>query len=233
MIRVFIGYDSEETVALHVLSHSIMRHASVPSSITPLVLRQLPMTRERAEYQSTEFSFSRFLVPYLCGYEGRAIFMDCDQLVRADIAELMALHDPYRAVSVVKHEYAPKPDDKFLGYKQSLYAKKNWSSVMVFENALCRILTPQVVNTASGLYLHQFKWLQDDSMIGELPVEWNHLVGEYEPNLKAKLVHFTLGTPCFAKYAHCEFADEWHEERRKMLHYNPAGEYALPEREAA
>jgi len=225
-LRVFIGYDADETVALHVLSHSIMRHARAPVAITPLCLGQVPMTRERAEYQSTDFSFSRFLVPYLCGYDGRAIFMDCDMLARADLAELLALHDPYRAVSVVKHEYAPKPGDKFLGYKQSLYGKKNWSSVMIFENALCRALTPHVVNTASGLFLHQFKWLQDDSMIGALPVEWNHLVGEYEPNPSAKMVHFTLGTPCFAAYANCEFSAEWHEEKNLMLDYNKAGEFS-------
>ena len=226
MLRIFLGYDSDEAVAFHIAAHSIMRHANAPVSVTPLCLRQLPMTRERAEYQSTEFSFSRFLVPYLCGYEGRAIFADSDILMRADVAELLALHDPYRAVSVVKHEYAPKGGDKFLGYKQSLYARKNWSSVMVFENALCKALTPHVVNTASGLYLHQFKWLPDDSMIGALPAEFNHLVGEYEPNPDAKLVHFTLGTPCFAPYANCEYANEWHEERNLMLDYNKIGEFS-------
>lgn len=225
-VRVFIGFDHDETVAYHVLAHSIMRHARAPVAITSLCLGQLPISRGRAEYQSTAFSFSRFLVPYLCGYEGRAIFLDCDMLARADVAELLALHDSYRAVSVVKHEYAPKRGDKFLGYKQSLYAKKNWSSVMVFENALCRTLTPHVVDTASGLFLHQFKWLQDDSMIGGLPIEWNHLVGEYEPNPLAKLVHFTLGTPCFAAYARCEYAAEWHEEHGRMLDYNKIGEFS-------
>ena len=230
MIRVFIGYDSNETIAYHVLAHSILRHAKAPISVCPLRLSQLPMTRERAEYQSTEFSFSRFLVPYLCGYRGQAIFMDCDLLAMADIAELMRLHDSCKAVSVVKHEYTPKPGDKFLGYKQALYAKKNWSSVMIFENSLCGILTPNVVDTASGLFLHQFKWLKDGSMIGSLPVEWNHLVGEYEPNPKAKLVHFTLGTPCFAKYENCEFSKEWHEEKNRMLWYNRAGEFSRPEK---
>lgn len=220
MIRVFAGFDSNESVACHVLAHSIMRHAKAPVSITPLVLHQLPMTRKREEYQSTEFSFSRFLVPYLCGYEGMAIFMDGDILARADVAELLALHDPYSAVSVVKHDYTPKSQDKFLGYKQSIYAKKNWSSVMVFNNAMCHALTPQVVNTASGMYLHQFHWLQDESLIGSLPIAWNHLVGEYEPNPDAKLVHHTLGSPCFDRYANCEFAQEWRNERARMNHYN-------------
>src|SRR3990167_2431018 len=123
MLRVFLGYDSNEVVAYHTLAHSILRHASVPVSVTPLKLSQLPMKRDRTPTQSTEFSFSRFLVPWLCGYEGEAIFMDCDQLCRVDIATLHGAKGA--AVSVVKHEYAPRPEDKFLGQRQSIYAKKN------------------------------------------------------------------------------------------------------------
>ena len=229
--RVFIGYDLNETVAYHVLAHSILRHASVPVSITPLKLSQLPMTRKRDDRQSTEFSFSRFLVPWLCGFKGQAIFMDCDMLVRTDIAELVG--EKGKSVSVVKHEYEPRPEDKFLGQKQSVYAKKNWSSVMVFDCSGCAALTPEYVNTASGLELHQFKWLGGDYLIGSLDPAWNHLVGEYAPNPQAKIVHYTLGTPCFAKYSRCEFAEEWHEERRLMLAYNRTGEFSMPAREAA
>lgn len=220
MIRVFIGYDSNEVVAYHTLAHSILRHASVPVSVTPLKLSQLPMTRERTPTQSTEFSFSRFLVPWLCGYEGHAIFMDCDMLCRTDIA---ALHgESLKAVSVVKHDYQPRPEDKFLGQRQSIYAKKNWSSVMVFDNNLCRALTPEYVNSASGLELHQFKWLPSDAWIGSLEAAYNHLVGEYAPNPAAKIAHFTRGTPCFADYVDCEFADEWYAEKSLMLGYTEA-----------
>jgi hypothetical protein len=232
MRRVFIGFDPNETVALHVLAHSIMRHSSIPVQITPMVLWQLPMTRPPDPMQSTEFSFSRFLVPHLCGYEGTAAFLDCDMLCRTDIAELFAEAHPDRAVSVVQHDYTPKHATKFLDKPQTAYRRKNWSSVMVFQNSRCRALTPGSVNTASGLELHQFKWLQD-SEIGALDPAWNHLVGEYDPNPAAKLVHFTLGTPCFAKYADCEFAAAWHEERRLMLHHNPIGEFSLAERVAA
>lgn len=226
MIRIFIGYDSNESVAYHVLSNSIMRHASVPVAIIPLILNQLPMTRGREEYQSTEFSFSRFLVPYLCGYMGHAIFMDCDFLCRADIRELMNAVDFHKSVSVVKHDYQPRAENKFLDQKQSLYKKKNWSSMMVFNNAMCDALTPKVVNESSGLYLHQFKWLADDSLVGDIPKDWNHLVGEYEPNPHAKMVHYTLGTPCFKKYSDCEFADEWYQEKDLLLSYNRAGEFS-------
>jgi lipopolysaccharide biosynthesis glycosyltransferase len=232
MIRVFVGYDPSETVAFHVLAHSIMRHASQPVSVAGLVLHQLPMWRERNPLQSTEFAFSRFLVPYLCDYKGSAIFMDCDMLCRADISELWAGLESGSAVAVVKHDYAPSGESKFLGKKQTAYPRKNWTSVMVFDNTRCRALSPEYVNTASGLELHQFKWIADDQ-IAELPREWNHLVGEYPPNPGAKLVHYTLGTPCFAKYRHCEFANEWHEEHRLMLHYDRSGEFSKPEKQNA
>ena len=228
MLRVFLGYDPNETVAFHVAAHSIMRHCSIPFGITPVILRQLPMTRERTPTQSTEFSFSRFLVPWMCGYEGMALFADCDVLFRADIATLRGT--PGAAVSVVKHDYMPHPEDKFLGQRQSIYEKKNWSSVMLFDCAMCPQLTPKYVNTASGLDLHQFKWLGSGALIGELDKDWNHLVGEYPPNPNAKLVHFTIGTPCFAKYANCEYAQEWREEKGLMLEYNKIGEFSKPER---
>jgi len=231
MVRVFIGYDPAETVAYHVAAHSILRHATVPVSVTPLKLSQLPITRMRDPKQSTEFSFSRFLVPWLCGFKGMAIFMDCDVLLRADIAELTGQIG--KSVSVVKHSYTPSTEGKFLGNRQTSYDKKNWSSVMVFDCSGCAALTPQYVNTASGLELHQFRWLGGDYLIGNLDPAWNHLVSENAPNRHAKLAHFTLGTPCFAKYANCEFADEWHEERRLMLAYDRAGEFSKPERDAA
>jgi hypothetical protein len=215
LARVFIGYDPKETVAYHVLAHSIMRHASIPVSITPLKLSQLPMVRERDPRQSTEFSFSRFLVPWLCDFKGTAIFMDCDMLVRADIADLWG--EKGKSVSVVKHDYTPRPEDKFLGNRQTVYEKKNWSSVMVFDCSSCVALTPNYVNTASGLELHQFKWLGGDYLIGEIDPSWNHLVGEYAPNPEAKLAHFTLGGPWFKEYADCEYADEWRKVRDEIV----------------
>lgn len=229
MIRAFIGFDSNEQIAYGVAVSSLSRHASCPVSITGLFLHQLPMTRPREG--STEFSFSRFLVPWLCNYEGYSIFTDCDVLWRADIVELLGSADPRMAVSVVKHDYVPRDAAKFLGHKQTAYPRKNWSSVIVFNNALCRALTPELVNGATGAHLHQFEWL-DDSLIGELDPAWNHLVGELPENPRAKLVHFTLGTPCFAKYSVCEHSDEWYAERSRVMDYNRVGEYSL-KREAA
>lgn len=229
MLKVFIGYDRHETVAFHVLAHSILRHSSEPVSVTGLVLSQLPIRRERDLLQSTDFAFSRFLVPWLCGYSGVAAFMDCDMLCRADIKELFDSAPMGAAVSVVQHDYVPSGDRKFRDQAQSRYSRKNWSSVMVFNNARCRALSPEFVNQASGLELHQFRWLRDDE-IGALPGEWNHLVGEYPPNSSARIVHFTLGTPCFAAYRFCEFAQEWFQERDLMLHYDRVGEFSRPQK---
>jgi lipopolysaccharide biosynthesis glycosyltransferase len=219
MINVVIGYDPREAVAFSVLAHSIHARASQPVSIAPLLLSQLKgvMTRERHALQSTDFSFSRFLTPWLANYAGWSVFMDCDMLMQDDIANLWALRDERYAVMVVKHVHIPRETIKFLGEPQSKYEKKNWSSVMLFNNAKCRALTADYVNTASGLDLHQFKWLNDDSLIGALPERWNHLVGYNPPRADAALVHYTLGGPYFAEYADCEYAVQWRRERDAML----------------
>ena len=221
MIRVFIGYDPRETVAFHVLSHSIHTRASQPVTIAPVMLSQLQdvFCRERLPVQSTEFSFSRFLVPYLSEYEGWSLFCDCDMLMVDDISRLWALRDEKCSVQVVKHQHVPTEKTKFLNQLQSKYAKKNWSSVMLFNNAACTKLTPQYINCASGLELHQFNWLSDDSLIGEIPHRWNHLV-DYDPPASVdnlSLIHFTEGGPYFEAYKHCGYAELWGRERDLML----------------
>ena len=219
VINTFVGYDPREAVAFNVLSHSIHVRASQPVSITLLMLSQLKgiLTRERHPLQSTDFSFSRFLTPYLSGYSGWSIFMDCDMLMLDDIANLWRLRDERYAVMVVKHDHVPKERTKFLGEPQSQYEKKNWSSVILFNNAKCRALTPDYVNQASGLELHQFKWLANDDLIGALPDRWNHLVGYDLPRRDAALVHYTVGGPYFEEYKDCEYAEEWRQERERML----------------
>jgi len=219
MIKVFIGYDAREAAAYSVLAHSIHARASVPVAVVPVMLSELKgvLTRERHPLQSTDFSFSRFLTPFLSDYQGWSIFMDCDMLVLDDIEKLYALRDERYAVMVVKHDHVPKETRKFLDQPQTAYQKKNWSSVMLFNNAQCRALTPDYVNTASGLELHQFKWLANDELIGEIPARWNHLVGYNAPNRDVSLVHYTLGGPYFQEYRDCEYADEWRAARQDML----------------
>jgi hypothetical protein len=219
MIRVFIGFDPREDVAFGVLSHSIHARSGEPVAVAPVMLSQLEgvYRRERSALQSSDFSFSRFLTPYLCGYQGWAVFMDCDMLALDDIAKLWRLRDERYAVQVVKHVHVPKEEVKFLGEKQTKYEKKNWSSVMLMNCARCTALTPDYVNRASGLELHQFKWLEGEHLIGDLPRAWNHLVGYDAPRRDASLVHFTIGGPYFDAYRDCEYAAEWFAERDAML----------------
>lgn len=210
--RIFIGYDERETVAYHVLAESIRKHASKPVSITPLVRQQLAPTfsRSRGPLESTDFAYSRFLVPWLANYEGLCLFLDCDMLVKADVWELLLYPTAYpdKAVFVCQHDYVPTSETKFLGQHQTVYPRKNWSSVMLFNAKQCRALTPQYVNEATGASLHRFAWL-DDSDIGALPLEWNWLVGEYAHNDQAKNLHYTLGGPWFPETVHCDHAEDW------------------------
>ena len=218
MFQIYIGYDPKESVAFHTLVHSIMRRSSIPVTIAPLMRSQLQglYTRARGATESTEFSLTRFLVPYLAQYRGWSLFMDCDMLCRADIAELAAFTGRAgdKAVLVCKHDYVPKTERKFVDQIQTRYARKNWSSVMLFNNARCTALTPEYVNSATGLELHRFAWT-DDSLIGDLPLEWNWLVGEYRQNPDAKIVHYTIGGPYFDEYRGCDYAEEWFEEQRR------------------
>jgi lipopolysaccharide biosynthesis glycosyltransferase len=208
--RIFIGYDSREIAAFNVCVHSIIKHSTRPVSITPLNVRHFPWFTNNDYMASTEFAFTRFLVPYLSDYRGISLFLDGDMLVRSDIDRLFCCAEPDKVVSVVKHNYRPKRGDKFLGQRQSVYDKKNWSSVMLFNNEKCRSLTPDYVNMAEGLDLHKFNWCKDKD-IGELPKSWNYLVGEEIGSGYANpdLVHYTLGGPYFKDYEECEYADEW------------------------
>ena len=217
-IDVFVGYDTKEIVAYHALCQSIINKSAVPVRFTPICLRNISgiFKRQRSALQSTEFSFSRFLVPYLSNYRGWSLFLDCDMLARSDIGELFDLRDERYSVMVCKHDYVPKDSIKFLGNVQTRYEKKNWSSVMLFNNYRCKNLTTDYVNTATGLELHQFKWLESESEIGALPLEWNWLVGEYPFHEDAKLVHFTRGGPYFDDYKGCDYANEWFALRREL-----------------
>lgn len=214
MINVFIGFDPREAIAYHVCANSIVRHSSRPVAITPLALNNLADYTERHTDGSNQFIYSRFLVPHLMQFADWALFVDGDMLLRADIAGLWALRDPEKAVLCVHHDYMTKAADKYLGARNQDYPRKNWSSVVLWNcgHPANRCLTPEFVEGASGAQLHRFTWLED-SLIGELPREWNWLPDEFGPNPDAKLLHWTLGTPCFHEYATAPMAEEWHRER--------------------
>lgn len=214
MIRVFIGFDPREAVAFHVCANSIIRHSSKPVAITPLALNNLSSYTERHTDGSNQFIYSRFLTPFLTDYDGWAIFMDGDMIVRDDITKLWSLRDESKAAMVVKHDYQTKLTTKYLGAKNENYPRKNWSSVVLWNcsHPANKALTPEFIEKASGAQLHRFTWIKDED-IGELPKAWNWLPDELGPNPEAKLLHWTLGTPCFHEFADAPMASEWHRER--------------------
>ncbi|WP_027852243.1 hypothetical protein [Marinobacterium litorale] len=224
MLNIFIGYDEVESIAWHTMAHSIFTRSSKPVSIIPLSTKNLKgiYKRERDPKQSNDFSFTRFLVPFLSDYKGWAVFFDCDMLIQTDIYNLLNEVDknPGKAVYVVKHDYTPRCEYKYLGNKQYKYPRKNWSSVILWNcnHPANRKLTPDFINTAPAMNLHRFMWLNDED-IGELDVKWNWLVGEYSsPPNEIMNIHWTIGGPYFNEYRDTDFAKEWFDEKEKMTY---------------
>ena len=214
IIPVFVGYDPREAIAYHTCVNSIIRNSSQPVAIVPVALSLFRDYAETHTDGSNHFIYTRFLVPHLMDYTGHAIFIDGDMIVRGDIAELWNLRDVYKDVQVVKHDYKTRMPVKYLGAKNEDYPRKNWSSVILwncnsFPN---RALTPEFVQQSTGSELHRFSWIDDDR-IGALPPEWNWLPDEYGANSEAKLLHYTLGTPCFHEFADTPQSEDWHRER--------------------
>jgi lipopolysaccharide biosynthesis glycosyltransferase len=213
-IPVFVGYDPREAIAFHVCVNSIIRHASQPVAIMPMALNLFQDYEETHTDGSNHFVYSRFLVPHLMGYTDWAIFIDGDMVVRDDIVKLWNLREYDKDVMVVKHDYKTRMKKKYMGAKNEDYPRKNWSSVILWNCSSWpnRKLTPEFVQHSTGAYLHRFSWLEDNR-IGELPSEWNWLPDEYGANPGAKLLHYTLGTPCFHEFADTPQSEEWHRER--------------------
>ena len=212
MINLYVGYDEREAIAYHVFCHSVIKNTSLPVKITPLVLSQLKEFNETHQDRSNDFVYSRFLTPYLNEFDGWAIFADGDMICQADLKELIGMADPNKALMVVKHDYQTKASIKYLGNINENYPRKNWSSVILWNcsHPKHKILTPEFVSNQTGKFLHRFSWL-DDNDIGELPIEWNWLACEYEKNTDAKLIHYTLGTPCFKDFRDTDMAEIWYD----------------------
>lgn len=201
-MKVFIGYDSRQPVAAQVLAHSIWKRAHKPVDIVRLDIRQLPIQRKGL----TEFTYSRYLVPYMCGYQGEALFLDADMLCLDDITLLSA--DVERDLDI----FAPP------GYSTARYPVSvvksgeqfEWPSLMYFNNAKCRELTPDFIETGSPQ-----KWVFQNA--GELPKDWNHVVPYDGTNPNARIVHFTQGIPCFSETKGAEYGEKWREEAREAM----------------
>lgn len=222
-LKVFIGYDPAEEIAWNVADFSLRRHSSEEVQVFPIkqkTVRELGLySREVDQKASTEFSITRFLTPYLAANNGWALFTDCDFLFTDDIHKVFDFVDETKAVHVVKHDYVPSKSSKMHGVAQSAYPRKNWSSFMLFNTAhpSVKALTPDVVNKESPAFLHRFEWLSDDE-IGELPLQFNFLEGEYPaegaiPNV----IHYTNGGPWFEDWQEVDYADLWTAERDLFL----------------
>jgi hypothetical protein len=223
MIPLFCGFDAREEIGFHTFTSSVIHHASEPVQIIPLHLPMLRKVYQGGERDGTNaFIYSRFLIPHLMEYRGFAIFADgADMILRADIAELWALRDPFMAVQVVQHDYKTKHPRKYVGTSMEAdnrdYERKNWSSLMLINCAhyAWRDLTPDKVETMSGAELHRFAYIPG-RYIGALPVEYNWLVDEYGPNPNAKILHWTCGIPAWPAYSDASQADEWRGANGKV-----------------
>jgi len=215
MIRLFCGYDPREAIGFHVFVASVLRHTPGPVSITPLGLSGVGAG-------SNAFTFSRFLVPLLCGFKGWAMFADgSDMLLEADLGELLSMADSSKAVQVVQHDYQTRNPVKYLGTTMECdnldYSRKNWASLMLINcsHPAWAGIGPVVIPRMPALDLLQFEFLEDDE-IGALPGEWNRLVDEGQPTEGAKLLHWTAGIPAFPHYAQAPGAELWHAQRARM-----------------
>ena len=224
-MKVFVGYDTREDIAYQVCKHSIESKQS-DASVRPLKQQELRdagwYTRGIDKLASTEFTFTRFLIPELCNFKGWALFMDCDMILKTDIKELFDQADNQYAVMCVQHDYSPSATTKMDGQQQTVYPRKNWSSVMLFNcgHKSNQTLTQDLVNNPeiTGAYLHRFSWL-DDSEIGQISHEWNWLTDWYEEGKDGtpKALHYTEGGPWFENYRNCDWHSTWKIELQDMM----------------
>ena len=224
-MKVFVGYDTREDIAYQVCKHSIESKQS-DASVRPLKQQELRdagwYTRGIDKLASTEFTFTRFLIPELCNFKGWALFMDCDMILKTDIKELFDQADDQYAVMCVQHDYSPSATTKMDGQQQTVYPRKNWSSVMLFNcgHKSNQTLTQDLVNNPeiTGAYLHRFSWL-DDSEIGQISHEWNWLTDWYEEGKDGtpKALHYTEGGPWFENYRNCDWHSTWKIELQDMM----------------
>ena len=223
-INFFIGYDSKEDIAYRVCKYSLLKRTTSNIKVISLKLDELISknlyTRAIDPLASTQFTYSRFLVPKIMEYKGWAVFCDCDFIFLDDVAELFKELDEKKAVYCVQHDYTPKEKHKMDGQKQTIYPRKNWSSFIVFNcsHPSTKKLTVDRVNEESGAYLHQFKWCKDEE-IGSLDERWNWLEGWTSNHNSDKpfAVHFTRGGPWFTEWQDVEYANEWLKERDEYL----------------
>lgn len=223
IINLFIGYDSKEDEASKVCAFSAQKNCSEKLNINFIKIKE--QRKKNLYYRgddklgSTEFTFTRFLVPFLSNHSGWSIFCDCDFLWLGDISELLKYKDDRYAVMCVQHDYNPSSKTKMDGQAQNFYPRKNWSSMVLWNNEhpSNKKLTIDDINSKDGKYLHRFGWLKDDE-IGKIDYVWNWLVGWYKvkSNIFPKAIHFTEGGPWHKNYENCEFSDIYLQYKNEL-----------------
>ncbi len=218
--RIFIGYDSRMPIASDVLKYSLEKHSSAPLDIVVLNLknleREIGFKRPQDPLQSTEFTYTRFLVPYLCGYKGHALFMDNDMLCLADINEIFDLDMSSSWLRVVKHDHRPTNTIKMDGRVQTSYPRKNWSSFMLLNCEKLTMWTKEAVETQPAKWLHRFEPVPD-ACVGNIPDTWN-VLDRYDAN--TKLIHYTDGGPWFENYKNHPYGDVWFKYQEEYMARN-------------
>ena len=225
MITCYTGFDPREEVGYHTFCSSVIHGTSEPVSFVPLDQAMLRKVWQGGHRDGTNaFIYLRFLIPYLQGYQGFAMFVDgADMICKGDLAELWAMRDPFKAVQVAQHVYKTRHPRKYVGTGMEAdnrdYPRKNWSSVMLINCAhyAWRDITPETVETMSGADLHRFSFIPD-RFIGRIPYVWNWLADEYGESLDAKLLHWTAGIPGFPNYKDAPHAAEWFKANAKIGH---------------
>jgi len=218
MIKIAIGFDQREAVAYHTFVQSVLTNTKETIVLIPLKLNNINSYFEKHNDGSNEFIYSRFLTPFINQFTGWCIFADGDMICNNDIIELWNLRDSNKAVHVVKHDYKTKFKNKYLGNKNENYPRKNWSSLILWncEHKKNKILTPEFISNKDGKFLHRFSWLEDED-IGSIDISWNWLVSEYDDNEEAKLLHYTIGTPCFNQFKNSNHSDLWYKYYNLMI----------------
>ncbi len=218
IVDIVVGFDPREAVAYHTFTQSVIAKSSLPTRFLPLNIGSLSNYQELHKDGSNDFIYSRFLVPYLMGFEGWAIYADGDMVCLEDIRKLWDLRDEKYAIQVVKHNYKTKMKNKYWGNKNEDYPRKNWSSLILWNcnHSSHKILTPEFVQKQTGAFLHRFFWIKDEE-IGEFEKEWNWLAMEYEEKENINLIHYTIGTPCFKEYENTSLSSHWKKSFLDML----------------
>ena len=203
---IYIGYDSSQPEAYAVCEASIRKYNG-SHTIKPLIRDKLEVYNRPFQNESTEFAFTRFLVPYLSDYHGHALFCDADFMWKCDPQEIVYHANETHDVYCVQHPDFLVPSSKMNEKVNSSYPKKNWSSLMWFDNSRCKTLTPTYVNQAPAGALHEMKWA---TSIGSLPAEFNAMVNYYQFK-EPKAVHFTDGGPWHGINDNEEYSQEWNK----------------------